>query len=109
MTAPLVFALIFQIPTIFLLRGKWSWIIAGYNTSTEAEKRKYDEKKLCRTVGFLMLTMTLGFAVSGVVGYFVQTGQAESSLLETVKGVFLGVAAAQALFTLWFANNKCKK
>ncbi|MBR3474878.1 MAG: DUF3784 domain-containing protein [Oscillospiraceae bacterium] len=109
MTAPLVFALIFLIPTIFLLRGKWFWIIAGYNTSTEAEKRKYDEKKLCRTVGFLMLTMTVGFAVCGTLGYFVQTGQAEPSLLENAKGVFLGVAAAHGLFTLWFARNKCRK
>ena len=109
MTAPLVFALIFLIPTIFLLRGKWSWIIAGYNTSTEAEKRKYDEKKLCRTVGFLMLTMTVGFIVCGVIGFFVEKGSADPALLENAKGVFLGVAAAHGLFTLWFAKNKCRK
>ena len=109
MTAPLVFALFFLVPAIFLLCGKWSWIIAGYNTSTEAEKRKYNEKKLCRTVGFLLLTMTVGFAVCGVIGFFVENGSAAPALLEDAKGVFLGVAAAHRLFTLWFARNKCRK
>ena len=109
MTAPLWFAVIFSVPTFFLLRGRWSWIIAGYNTAPAAEKRKYDEEKLCKTVGFLMLTMTVGFAASGVVGYLVQTGRADASLLDTVKTVFLLVAAVHAGFTLWFAKNKCKK
>ena len=46
--------LIFLILGIVLWRGKGSWLIAGYNTSSKAEKSKYDEKALCRFVAKLM-------------------------------------------------------
>ena len=46
--------------------GHGSWFISGYNTASKEEKEKYDEKKLCRTMGFgmsiiaiLALTMVL--------------------------------------------------
>ena len=32
---------------IVLLCGKGSGLIAGYNTASEEEKNKYNEKKLC--------------------------------------------------------------
>jgi hypothetical protein len=42
--------IIFIICGIFLLFGKGSWLIAGYNTSSKEEKEKFDEKKLCRII-----------------------------------------------------------
>ncbi len=45
-----VTALLFLIAIVLLL-GKGSWMIAGYNTLSEAEKYKFDEKKLCKIVG----------------------------------------------------------
>src|SRR5699024_2367761 len=43
-----------------LLMGKGSFLIAGYNTASEKEKAKYNEKKLCRIVGLGFLVMTCG-------------------------------------------------
>ena len=43
-----------------LLSGHGSWLIAGYNTASEKERKKYDKKKLCRTVG-------AGLAVADVI------------------------------------------
>ena len=40
--------------------GKGSFLIAGYNTASEKEKAKYNEKKLCRIVGLGFLVMTCG-------------------------------------------------
>ncbi len=45
-----VTALLFVI-AIALLLGKGSWMIAGYNTASEAKKGKYDVKKLCKITG----------------------------------------------------------
>lgn len=39
------------IPAILLLQGKGSFLIAGYNTASPAQKSMYDEKKLCRVTG----------------------------------------------------------
>ncbi len=54
---PLVYGLafLFLLISIPLLLGKGSWLIAGYNTATQEEKDKYDEKKLCRTMGVMCL------------------------------------------------------
>ena len=45
---------IFAALSITLLSGHGSWFISGYNTATKEEKEKYDEKKLCRTMGIGM-------------------------------------------------------
>ena len=42
---------IFAVFSIILLSGHGSWFISGYNTASKEEKEKYDEKKLCRTMG----------------------------------------------------------
>ena len=49
----IVFA-IFAVLSIILLSGHGSWFISGYNTASREEKEKYDEKKLCRTMGIGM-------------------------------------------------------
>ena len=42
---------------IIFLKGKGSFLIAGYNTASKAEKEKIDEKKLCTCVGVLMFAL----------------------------------------------------
>ena len=42
---------------VLFLTGNGAGLIAGYNTSSEAERSRYDEKKLCRYMGFLMLAL----------------------------------------------------
>ena len=44
---------------LVLLSGHGGSMIAGYNTASEAEKRKYDEKALCRFVGKILLPIGL--------------------------------------------------
>lgn len=46
--------LLFLVLGIVFLNGKGSFLIAGYNTASKAEKEKIDEKKLCRYMGKLM-------------------------------------------------------
>ena len=45
--------------SVFLLMGKGSFLIAGYNTSTAEEKNKYNEKVLCRIVGAGLFIITI--------------------------------------------------
>lgn len=41
----------FAVLSIVLLSGKGSFLIAGYNTSSQKEKSNFNEKRLCRVVG----------------------------------------------------------
>ena len=42
---------IFAVISIILFSGHGSWFISGYNTASKEERKKYDEKKLCWTMG----------------------------------------------------------
>ena len=44
-------------------RGKGKWLIAGYNTMTEAERRKYDEKKLMKIMSHGTFTIAGGLTL----------------------------------------------
>ncbi len=44
---------------VLLISGHGAWLIAGYNTASESEKAKYDEKKLCRSFGISFLPIPI--------------------------------------------------
>ena len=52
--------------SLVLLSGRGSGLIAGYNTSSDKQKAKYDENKLCRIMGggLIVLTLVLAFSLS---------------------------------------------
>lgn len=57
------FIIIFCIAIGLLILGylvgykKWSFLIAGFNTSSKKEKEKYDEDALCRAIGKLLFIL----------------------------------------------------
>lgn len=48
-----IFAGVCIILGVVFFCGKGSFLIAGYNTASKAEKEEIDEKKLCKYVGIL--------------------------------------------------------
>ena len=48
---------------ILFLNGKGSFLIAGYNTASKAEKETIDERKLCNYVGKLMFLIAGCFLI----------------------------------------------
>jgi hypothetical protein len=43
----------------FLLNGKGAFLIAGYNTMSKSEKAEYDERALCRFMGWFLIALSL--------------------------------------------------
>jgi len=57
----------------YLMKVKqWSWLIAGYNTSSEEEKAKYDTVALCNGVGNFMYFLGLVVFVASF-GHFLES------------------------------------
>ena len=87
---------IFAVLSIILLSGHGSWFISGYNTASKEEKEKYDEKKLCRTMGIGMsiiaiLALTMGLLENILPAFFpflLNPGQRIIPLL-SVRTLFL--------------------
>ena len=46
--------MLFIVLGVVFLSGKGAFLIAGYNTASQAEKEKIDEKKLCKYMGIFM-------------------------------------------------------
>lgn len=95
-----VLIVIFSVISVFLLLGKGAWLIAGYNTSPEKQKRKYDEKKLCRVTGGGMLTVTVLLIITAV---FEDVLPAES------VGIIVMVIVLDCIVMLILGNTICRK
>lgn len=88
--------LLFIILGIVFIQGKGAFLIAGYNTSSKAEKEKYNEKALCRFMGKMMFLFAVCFLVMIL-----------SDVLDNMAFLWggLGLFLAVVVFTLLYANT----
>lgn len=92
--------IILAILSIVLLSGHGSWFISGYNTASKEEKAKYDEKKLCRTMG-------IGMSIIAILLLIME-------LLESILPAFfiyvsLGIILVDVVVIIVLGNTICKK
>lgn len=92
----LLFALLFCIFGVVLVRGKGAFLIAGYNTSSPQEKAVYNEKALCKAVGTMMFTLAACMVIAGIGTYFMI-----AALVWTGYALFL----AAIIFGLIYLNT----
>ncbi|UNC92211.1 DUF3784 domain-containing protein [Candidatus Contubernalis alkaliaceticus] len=57
---------------ILIKYTKWTWLIAGYNTSPKKEKEKYDTASLCNGVGNFLFILGAVMLI-GSLGEFFNT------------------------------------
>ena len=95
-----IVTVLFAILSAVLLSGHGANLIAGYNTASEAEKKRYDEKKLCRILGAGMALITVLLLVSAL-------------LMDVLPAWFgyvqTGIILADCVTILILANTVCKK
>ena len=51
------------ITAIQLFRGKGAFLIAGYNTLSDADKARYDERALCRFTGWIVVAVAISLVL----------------------------------------------
>ena len=91
---------LFAILSAVLLSGHGANLIAGYNTASEAEKRRYSEKKLCRVVGAGMAVITMLLLISALL----------ADVLPAWFGYLeIGLILADCAAILVLVNTVCKK
>ena len=91
---------IFAVISIILLSGHGSWLISGYNTASKEEKEKYDEKKLCRTMGIGMSVIAILLLIMGVF---------ENILPAFFVYIALGIILADVVITIVLGNTICRR
>ena len=91
---------IFAVLSITLLSGRGSWFISGYNTATKEEKEKYDEKKLCRTMGIGMSIIAILALIMGLL---------ENILPAFFVYIALGIILIDVVVIIILGNTLCRK
>ncbi len=91
---------IFAVLSIVLLSGHGSWFISGYNTASKEEKGKYNEKKLCRTMGIGMSVITLLILTMGLL---------ENILPAFFAQIALGIVLVDVVIIIILGNTICRK
>ena len=105
----LILALIFFIISIFLFFGKGKWLIAGYNTMSRENRKKYDERKLCKTVSILCMECCVLLCVMAYLGYGVDSGLMDQTVLFWFGLVFLIAVIVTIIVVGVYINKKAKK
>ena len=91
---------IFAVFSIILLSGHGSWFISGYNTASKEEKAKYNEKKLCRTMGIGMSVIAILLLIMGVF---------ENILPAFLVYIALGIILADVVIIIVLGNTICRR
>lgn len=91
---------IFVVLSIILLSGHGSWFISGYNTASKEEKEKYDEKKLCRTMGIGMSVIAILILIMGLF---------ENIFPAFFVYIALGIIVVDVVVIIILENILCKK
>ena len=91
---------IFAALSITLLSGHGSWFISGYNTATKEEKEKYDEKKLCRTMGIGMSIISILILIMGLF---------ESVLPAFFVYIAVGIIVVDVVVIIILGNTLCRQ
>ena len=91
---------IFAVLSIILLSGHGSWFISGYNTASNEEKEKYDEKKLCRTMGIGMSIISILILIMGLF---------ESVLPAFFVYIAVGIIVVDVVVIIILGNTLCRK
>ena len=98
----------FAMAVIMLLFGIWFYrskgqasnFLSGYNMKSAEERKKYDEKKLCRTMGVGMsiiaiLALTMGLFENILPAFFVY--------------IALGIILVDVVVIIILGNTLCRK
>ena len=91
---------IFAVLSIVLISGHGSWFISGYNTASKEEKEKYDEKKLCRTMGIGMSIISILILIMGLF---------ESVLPAFFVYIAVGIIVVDVVVIIILGNTLCRK
>lgn len=96
MWIPGIIFILLIIAGIFLWHGKGSWLIAGYNTLSEKEKKKYNKKALCRFMAVVVFLLAFSMGILLLAGY--RNRSAGSEWFGLMNGVII-------VFALIYANT----
>lgn len=93
--------LLLTIIGILFYNGRCSFLISGYNTLTEEQKKEYDEKSLLRFMSYVVFVVEVLIGIAFAGSYF---NMEWLSIISAAAVVFLIIASS----IYWNTGNRFK-
>lgn len=100
-------ALLFLVLSIPLLAGHGSWLVAGYNTMTPIQRERYDERKLCRVTGCMLLGASIACALMACAAVLELNSTGTCDLADWLNLLAAVILILDVAVGVWYANTRC--
>ena len=104
-----IMALLFLMAGILLFKGKASWLIAGYNSLSEEEKKKYDKKAICKAASFICFVCCVILCVITYIAHKANSDMIDETSMITVAVVLLAVLIIAIITVGLYVTKRNKK
>ncbi|MFR3274301.1 MAG: DUF3784 domain-containing protein [Collinsella phocaeensis] len=102
-----IFALAFLVLSIPLLAGRGSWLVAGYNTMTPSQRAQYDERKLCRATGCMLLGVSIAFSLMACAAVLEAHSTGACGLADWLNLFAVVALIVDVVAGVWYVRAKC--
>lgn len=96
MVGEILMVCLFILIGIMLSLGKWSFLIAGFNTMSKEKKEKYDVISLCKFTGKIM------FVVAFSIALFILS---DILMMPILLNIGVVIIISSVIFTVIYANT----
>lgn len=96
MVGKILMIALFVLLGIMLSLGKWSFLIAGFNTMSKEEKEKYDSSSLCKFMGKFM------FIIAFCITLFVLS---DVFTMKILFNIGITILIVSIIFVIIYANT----
>ena len=100
-------ALLFLALSIPLLAGRGAWPVAGYNTMAANQRERYDERKLCRATGCMLLGVSIACGLMASAAVFEAERVGACEVADWLYLLAAVVLIADVVVGVWYASTRC--
>ena len=100
-------ALLFLALSIPLLAGRGAWLVAGYNTMAANQRERYDERKLCRATGCMLLGVSIACGLMASAAVFETERVGAREVADWLYLLAAVVLIADVVAGVWYASTRC--
>lgn len=100
-------ALLFLALSIPLLAGRGAWLVAGYNTMPANQRERYDERKLCRATGCMLLGVSIACGLMASAAVFEAERVGACEVADWLYLLAAVVLIADVVVGVWYASTRC--
>lgn len=94
---------------LFIKKGKWLMLLAGYNMMPTAEREKIDKKHLSKSAGNMLLRISVELTLLGIALYFNILWLGVASMIVLLADVFISTIAINRKITISLTARKFNK